>query len=936
MAKIRIVADAPTSAGRNNQRGKLFERLMADVLNRSGYRVDRVPSTNYAGMEIDIEGTHNVTAHPLYAECKCYESDVDCPKLQAFFGKFITRWRKDGRAHGLFIAIPGVNSHAKAFYNENCATETDFTVRLLEEDAVLDSLVDSGKLASPDVFARAVPSARGTPGERDVLVTESGIVVVQRIIPPGTFVPSHIALFDSKGHPITDRASIDQIIDLDPELRSYELLVFGTEEPLVASKLAECEETIVEVKGGTTCFEFQFPASPEHFVGRAGVLAEVAELVTKVSEGTTATRGILFEANSGWGKSSCVLACCNLLRQRGHFATVVDSRSASSAQFILRVVEHVAASFTGARDLPLFVEKITGFEGAARLLINLGETLKADGRVALIVLDQFENLFFLPDAFKRIRDLFLKVAGATTNILFGFCWKTDLVGLTNDFPYKLRDSIKSASRTIQVSKFSEEETNALLDKLSSEIHSPVRKDLRFFLSEFSQGYPWLLKKLCAHVKAQREAGVSQADIANGLLNVEQLFEEDMNGMSPDEEEALRRVAKMAPVSVADLADELKPQILQSLIDRRLVVRIGTKLDIYWDIFRDFLNSGKVPAQEQYLPRLGPRSIFKACRRLLDTGRPIPTADLAAQLGLSAQSTYNVIHEMRVLGIAKIENEALALQLSASSEKELQRAFTQHLGEKLRRNRLVQYLLAAIEAKGGLTLQEVADLLRENCPYISASFQTWQAYAEVFCDWMESAALGIYDKRKERILQYLPEQHLGHHYMTAARRRGGVAVLQVHYSPVEALALCFAQFLTTRRLEWPPMGPSTREKALTTLEDFGFVVRSAGPIRLTALMNKFLAEGAVPSAVLDEAARQTSSFREFLGILKERKDAKCSLLELGRELQIRTKANWSDGTAQTTAKILLDWARHTGNAPGVFATPLNNRRKRLQPVTSSQP
>lgn len=925
MAKIRIAADAPTPAGRNNRRGKLFERLMADVLRRSGYRVDRVPSTNYAGMEIDIEGTHTVTTHPLYAECKCYESEVDSPKFQAFFGKFITRWRKDARAHGLFIAIPGMNSHAKAFYNENCATETDFTVRLLEEDAVLDSLVQSGKLASLDVFSRAVPATRGTPGERDILITESGIVVVQRIIPPGTLVPSHITLFDAQGSPITDRASLDHIIDLDPELRSYELLVLGADEPLVASKFAEAEETIVEVKGGTECFEFQFPASPEHFVGRRGVLSEVSDLVSKVSTGATATRGILFEANSGWGKSSCALACSELLRKDGHLAIVIDSRSASSAQFILRVIEYVAAAFTGHGELPLFMEKITGFEGAAKLLINLGDALKVEGKVAMIILDQFENLFFLPDAFKRIRDLFLKVAGATTNILFGFCWKTDLVGLTNEFPYQLRDSIKSASRTIQVSKFSEGETNALLDKLSSEIRWPVRKDLRFFLSEFSQGYPWLLKKLCAHVKAQREAGVSQAEIANGLLNVEQLFEEDMNGLSPDEEEALRRIAKMSPVPVVDLADELKPQILQSLIDRRLIVRIGTKLDIYWDIFRDFLNTGKVPAQEQYLPRLGPRSIFKACRGLVDAGRPIPTADLATQLGLSAQSTYNVIHEMRMLGLAKVEREALTLQLPLSSEKDLPRAFTQHLGDKLRRNRLVQFLLTAIEIRGELTLIEVADLLREKCPYISASASTWKGYAEVFCGWMEAAALGIYDKRKERLLQYLPEQHLTQHPLPAARRRGGVQVFQVHYSPVEALASCFAEFLKNRRLVWPPMGPSTREKALTMLEDFGFIVRSAGPLRLSASMNKFLVEGAVPSVVLGEAALQVSSFKEFLAILEERKGAKCSLLQLGHDLRTRTNADWGDGTAQTTAKILLDWARHTGNAPGVFATPLNNRR-----------
>lgn len=84
-------------------------------------------------------------------------------------------------------------------------------------------------------------------------------------------------------------------------------------------------------------------------------------------------------------------------------------------------------------------------------------------------------------------------------MVFGFCWKTDLVGLTNEFPFRLRDSVRAACLTLTLDKFSEAETSALLDRLSEEIRAPLRKDLRFFLSEFSQGYPWLLKKLCAHV-----------------------------------------------------------------------------------------------------------------------------------------------------------------------------------------------------------------------------------------------------------------------------------------------------------------------------------------------------------------------------------------------------------------------------------------------------
>jgi hypothetical protein len=74
VADIRIVANGHTPQLRAQQRGKLFEKLMAETLRFYGYSIDRIPSVNYAGMEIDIEGKASITGILLYAECKCYET----------------------------------------------------------------------------------------------------------------------------------------------------------------------------------------------------------------------------------------------------------------------------------------------------------------------------------------------------------------------------------------------------------------------------------------------------------------------------------------------------------------------------------------------------------------------------------------------------------------------------------------------------------------------------------------------------------------------------------------------------------------------------------------------------------------------------------------------------------------------------------------------
>ena len=510
MGRLKILASGNTPQARAQARGRLFEELMALVLSHYGYQIVGKPNVNYAGMEIDIEGKATLTGVPLYAECKCHETDISSPELHAFFGKYMTRWLKDKRSHGLFTALPGINSHAKGFYRENCEENPEFTLRLLEEAEVLTAMFESGILAAPGLFSRAIGQELGTPGDSLVLYTDKGCFWIQYVIPLGSGIANSISVLDAKGNPITSSETIDYLTQLYPELEDFENLSISSNMGARESIAEQDTDQIVEVRGSSACFEYQFPASPEYFVGRELVLEGLDSFATEVIERVTSARGIVFEANSGWGKSSVVLASVARLQQSGHFAVALDSRTASTSQFILRAVEYTLNNSNMAKCLPAREFErgtISGFDGAVDCLIKLGRTLEDHEKLLFIFFDQFENMFFLLDTLSRIRDLFVKVVDAQTNIVFGFSWKADLVGLTNEFPYQMRDTITSTSKRVALDTFSDIETTTLLDRLRDELRAPLRKDLRFFLSEFSQGYPWLLKKLCAHVKAQREAGV---------------------------------------------------------------------------------------------------------------------------------------------------------------------------------------------------------------------------------------------------------------------------------------------------------------------------------------------------------------------------------------------------------------------------------------------
>ena len=787
MGRLIVLASGSSSQAQATARGKLFEQLMTSVLRHYGYQIDRIANVNYAGMEIDIEGKAIATGIPIYAECKCYATDVDSPKFQAFFGKYMTRWLVDKRCQGLFIALPGINSYAKGFYRENCEQNKEITVRLMEEEEVLNAMYGTGLVSRPEVFKEAIPSSLGTAGDTLVFYTDQGCFVGQYIIPIGVGVPNSISLFDAKGIQITSSDTTDYSTNLWPELGDFALLQVDNGPPARESTTIPEDEQIVEVRGSSSCFEYQFPASPEFFVGREGILKDLDLFVTDVIGKSTSSRGLVFEANSGWGKSSVVLASVAQLRNAGHFAVAVDSRTASTSQFILQAIDYALKSPQGT-DGPLVQDDasrvITGFDGVVEALLKVGRGLEERGKVLFIFLDQFENVFFLNETLSRIRDLFVKLVDVQTNVVFGFSWKTDLVGLTNEFPYQIRDTITSSSKRLGLIIFSDVETNTLLDRLSEDLRATLRKDLRFFLSEFSQGYPWLLKKLCAHVKAQRAAGVHQQNIAESLLNVEELFQGDLRGLSAEEDDTLRRIARVAPVSVLELGEEFKPEVVQSLVDARLLVRVGPKYDVYWDIFRDYLNVGKLPIQENYILHIPATTIFKHTKLLADQEGELILSAFKERTQLADKSFYNVMREMRLLGLVSLEDENVALQIeSPTEEKAFEDIFREHVRERLRRNRLVSHVLEMLEAEGTLTIDKVSNLLKERCPYISASQSTWVSYSRNFAEWMDTADLATYNKKESTIDYYPPGTQLRDRSLLQGRSRGGTVVPTIQYGAV---------------------------------------------------------------------------------------------------------------------------------------------------------
>jgi uncharacterized DUF497 family protein len=764
-------------------------------------------------------------------------------------------------------------------------------------------------------------------GDRILLRTPGGYAWIQFHIPHGSTLPTQALLLDGHGTPLTDPAAIDEIQSLYTPLTGVKVLTpFETSTTTSEQRTADSDQ-IVEVQCSSAYFEYQYPSAPQFFVGRTEILEQVQSFIDEVRSRSTSSRGMLFRAYSGWGKSSTALACIDRLRNAGDFAIAIDCRAASTPQFLLRAIDHAIKSYCTAADLTTLPQSDTtigGFDGAINTLIQLGHELAKRNRVFLIVFDQFENLFSLPNALRPIHDALLRICNCAGNVLFGFAWKTDLVGLTDAFPYKLRDAIVAACKPLQVGRFSDKETESVLEQLRTEIRAPVRKDLQFFLSEYSQGYPWLLKRLCAHVKAQREQGTSQAEIATKVLNVEEIFQEDLSGLGSQEDDTLRAIAKNAPISVNSVGEEYDTNVVQSLVDRRLLVRIGPKYDLYWDIFRDYLNTGKVPVEEHYLLRQQIGSVWPVIKLLAESGGSLRTTTLREKAGLSEGAFLNVIRDLRKARLVEMSSHSTVLAIGCSRTRMgFEQAVRDHLKERLALNRVVRVVLRALESARTLTFDQIGLELARTCPFIAASKSTWRTYARVLSEWLDLGDLAILETASSTLNAYDPAKEVRQPRRIVIRRQSGLSMPLIQYAPLEDAALRIVSALRKKRtVDWSGVATSTRAKALATLEMLNFIERRPGRLTVRHQCIDFAERPSQRTALFADSARKLAAYQNFVELLSEYSNTKPTHIALGQKLRSRLSTKWADSTATVNAKILLDWARTTGDAP-----PILRRRKR---------
>ncbi len=336
---------------------------------------------------------------------------------------------------------------------------------------------------------------------------------------------------------------------------------------------------------------------------------------------------------------------------------------------------------------------------------------------------------------------------ATTSIILGFAWKTDST-VPQDHPaYHMWHQLSDHRYEVLLKPFSHADAENTLKIFEKELQQKLLPELRKYLLENSRGYPWLLKKLCIHIYEQIQIGTNQHQLANRSLDISSLFDQDLNNLTDAEMGCLKLVAKNAPMDWYEVLDSTGHDVVQSLQDKRLLIRRGNKLNLYWDIFRDYVLSESVPSIPfNYIPQSPSLEAMLRVFAELDDGEGKTVQDLSIGSKLKESTIKNILHDLDQFGVVTAEDNKVAV--SNYLENLEVRTVLSSIRSIFKRHALAKKLKEHNSSKPA-NLEQIISYLKEVNPTAQHHIRTWRAYGNKMVVWL--LASGLVKRIQEGVL-----------------------------------------------------------------------------------------------------------------------------------------------------------------------------------------
>ncbi|MCG7602065.1 restriction endonuclease [Halomonas sp. McH1-25] len=734
--KIEVALHKTSST---KERGDLLESLTEKLLSAQSYEV--IKEIRFTALELDLLCRHKVSGKEIYVECKAYrDKNIDANILKNLAG---TLFLKD-YSEAWIVSTGEYGKEAKGFAEEWKAKPKDQATKLsfYDPEKVVASLISSGIIKrQPEDRAAEYMGSENLIGEWVLLVTSYGIFWAVATLSGG--IPAGVLCYYAKNNELVkDAALLSNIADTDTTLNNLNFNLPKSHKIKPPEIDSGKSVSVVQVQTGEAWSDYR-PARPEDFVGRVKDIRYIFDFFRNIKEKNTSTRIFAITGNSGMGKSSLIAKlkskARNYQNKHKYFVFPVDIRAATGPDYIysslLEALKSAQEDGFGEQGIDLVLSDV-GNPLNSETIKRYLESLDQNGQLIALVFDQFEELYSKPElyeVFEKAKSLLLSAAAMKLNFCLGFAWKTDSTTHSEHPAYFFWHQLSDYRVTRKLAPFSDRESNTAINIFEKEIQQKLHHDLRHNLVASSQGYPWLLKKLCIHLYEKMESGIDQYDLLENKLDVASLFREDMDALSPAESSCLKLIAQRAPVDWFEIIELSGPDTLKSLINRRLVIRSGDRLNIYWDIFREYVLTGSVPVIPlRYLPSTDFSSLFKVVSHL-EHDTKLSVQDLVTKTRLSEGTVQNIGSDMVMFGVAIRESGLYSLSkdvamctemgvLRAIREKFFKHAFTHAVKDK--------------SAHSVATVNSLVESLKQLYPDNKYADKTWHAYTVRLCRWLE--------------------------------------------------------------------------------------------------------------------------------------------------------------------------------------------------------
>ena len=898
--KARIEVATPPGSPKKDK-GDLLERLAEDLLRTQNYIVTN--QVRITATELDLLCEHKVNKKPVYVECKAHREPISSNVFKNILGTIDFKDYQEG----WLISTGPLGKDAKGFQHEweNKPNQESQRLSIYNPERVIETLISSGMVKHlPYDSAVKTVGNEDLIGDPTLLITEYGVFWTIVCLEGG--VPTGVLVYSTRtGDLITEHELLRNLAQTDT---SQNKLDFECVHNLSNLNSESNLNTVVEVEHGENWVDYR-PARPQDFVGREEAQNQIIRYLEEVRSEKSNTRVFAIKGDSGMGKSSLIAKLRDHVRNRHYrkkiFIYAVDVRAATGPSYILCSVlaclrKAIELGFGNGRPEDLRITNPSNpFESTS--IQEYLTQLQQEDQVICLVFDQFEELYSKPEAFaifEAAQKLLLSAVAAQSSLILGFAWKTDTTVHQDHPAYHLWHRLADHRMEVEIRQFTRSEVLKAIRIFQRQFGEELRSDLRTQLTENNQGYPWLLKKLCIHVYETVKSGISQSELVNRDLDVESLFDRDLKQLTAAENTCLKLIAESAPVDWYKILEVSDKEVLGALQHKRLIIRSGDRLNLYWDIFREYVLTQTVPSIPfNYLPSSPSISALLKVVKQLDSEERQNYARLGDLCGFVEKTIENVIRDLKMFDIATVDQSEvkLASSIEISDEEEIMQRLRHGL-----RNHALTLRLSKRDPGEVITSENIIQFLKQINPTASHKEITWKLYAEKMVHWLSVTGYlvqkgndWIFEDQGKVNLEYIAKTRKG-------RKFGGTTIFIGDTSPAKTIE-CLDYLKNNQPLSSQEIEEKGFRNALAALRGLGVVKHELGRyfvLESTKLESKSSIE------IVWEAACNEKTIKSVVAFLKE--NPTVDRKAIGKYVDSTFKRNWSEGSVLRIGNALRQW------------------------------